>query len=77
MLHPISAESPPLLNLRPGGRPEDFQAVVTAFEVLTDSQRRDEYDRLDLRWLATVSTLLCRNCLASCRHADVRDCGES
>ncbi|CAE7657995.1 unnamed protein product, partial [Symbiodinium pilosum] len=27
------------------GRPEDFQAVVTAFEVLTDSQRREEYDR--------------------------------
>eukprot|EP00439_Symbiodinium_sp_Y106_P026880 s2444_g3.t1 len=28
-----------------GGRPEDFQAVVTAFEVLTNSQHREEYDR--------------------------------
>ncbi|CAJ1392096.1 unnamed protein product [Effrenium voratum] len=27
------------------GRPEDFRAIVTAFEVLTDSQRRVEYDR--------------------------------
>lgn len=28
-----------------GGRPEDFQAVVAAFEVLTNSLHREEYDR--------------------------------
>lgn len=32
-----------------GGRPEDFRAVVTAFEVLSDGARRAEYDKSLLR----------------------------
>jgi hypothetical protein len=32
-----------------GGRPEDFRAVVTAFEVLSDGARRAEYDKSLIR----------------------------